>query len=178
METTTNYNSNAHWYALRTFHNKATAVCRFAEEQQVEWYTPIREEEVVVEGETEIRRVALMPQLLFLKCNEEFITRLRQLTSDNILPYCTPGTSQPHIIEESEMELFRFATRTAAATAEYIDPEQLTSSDKVRITGGMFAGYEGYIRRVHGTKRFIVAIEGIAAVATTYIPRQHIERIG
>ena len=49
--------------------------------------------------------------------------------------------------------------------------------DKVRIKEGVLKGAEGYITRIHGTKRFVVTIEGIAAIATTFIPKQFIEKI-
>ncbi len=42
---------------------------------------------------------------------------------------------------------------------------------------GPFKGAEGYIVRVKNTKRFIVSIEGVAAVATGYIPKNFIEKI-
>ena len=74
------------------------------------------------------------------------------------------------------MEVFKFVTRTAA-TLESIDEAQLSDKQQVRITGGIFAGAIGHICRVHGTKRFVVRIEGVAAVATTFIPRQFIEPI-
>ena len=49
----------------------------------------------------------------------------------------------------------------------------LAKGDRIRVTNGMFKGAEGYITRVHNAKRLIVAIEGIAAVATTYIPKDY-----
>lgn len=164
------------WYALRALHNKATAVCRAAEAENVEWYTPEREVIKIIDGRETVCREALMPALLFLRCDTSFIERLRRITGDNILPYCYPRSVRPQPIADSDMELFRFVARTAARTLEIVDGD-FDNAKRVRITGGLFAGREGYIRRVHGTKRFVVRIEGIAAVATTYIPRQYIEQI-
>lgn len=141
----------------------------------MEWYTPIREVEDVVDGEVTTRHERLMPSLIFLRCDSDFISHLRQLTADNILPYCQPGSAKPQIISDQEMERFMFITRTASRTLDWIDEASLLSAKRVRITGGLFAGSEGYIRRIHGTKRFVVRIEGIAAIATTYIPQQYIE---
>ena len=59
---------------------------------------------------------------------------------------------------------------------EAID-EKLIKGDKVRVTEGVFKGSEGYIVRVHGTKRFVVLLEGIVAMSTTYIPRTHLEKV-
>lgn len=170
-------NQEAKWYAVRTFHNKSSVVRRIAESENVDYYTPMREVEIVVDGKPHIERQCIMPSLLFLRATPEWIARLKALTDDNLIPYCEPGTSKPQAIADSEMELFRFVARTAASTIECIDPSTLHPNDRVRITGGVFQGYEGYIRRVHGTKRFVVAIEGIAAIATTFIPKQYIEKL-
>ena len=164
------------WYALRVFHNKTSQVWALAERDGVECYTPIREIEEVHDGILHIREKRIMPSLVFMRTTPEYITRLRRLTEDSIYPYCEPRTSKPQPIPDSEMELFRYIARTAAREIEFIEYEP-NKGDKVRITGGVFAGATGYIRRVHGTKRFVVCIEGIAAIATTYIPRQYIEKI-
>ncbi|MBO5671672.1 MAG: UpxY family transcription antiterminator [Alistipes sp.] len=164
------------WYALRIFRNKISQVWAFAEKDGVECYTPIREIEEVRDGVLHIREKRIMPSLVFVRTTTEYITRLRQLTEDSIYPYCEPKTSKPQPIPDAEMELFRYIARTAAREIEFVEYEP-NKGDKVRITGGIFAGATGYIRRVHGTKRFVVCIEGVAAIATTYIPRQYIEKI-
>ena len=163
------------WYALRVFHNKTSAVWAIAERDGIECYTPIREVEEVRDGVLHIHEKQIMPSLLFMRTTPEYITRLRRLTEENIYPYCEPGSSKPHIIPDAEMDIFRYIARTAAREIELVE-DTPNKGDKVRITDGIFAGATGYIRRVHGTKRFVVRIEGIAAIATTYIPRQYIER--
>lgn len=164
------------WYAIRAFHNKASVICALADKDGKEWYTPIREVEEVRDGLLHIRRERLMPSLIFIRAERGYLDKLKQLSGDNIYLYCEPGTNSPLAIPHAEMEMFRFVARTAVREAECID-EKLAQGERVRITGGIFAGAEGYIRRIHGTKRFVVSIEGVAAIATTYIPRQYIEKI-
>jgi transcription antitermination factor NusG len=47
----------------------------------------------------------------------------------------------------------------------------------VRIIGGMFAGAEGVFVRVKGDRRVVVNIEGLVAVATTFVHPSMIEKI-
>ena len=63
-------------------------------------------------------------------------------------------------------------TSTDTPDLEYFSDEAIDyrSGDKVRVTGGPFKGAEGYIKRIRGNRRLVVALEGIIAVATTYIP--------
>ena len=149
------------WYALRILHNKSSEVCSIALRDNIEHFTPMRTTERVVDGRTVVSMRPIMPSLLFVRCT---------------IAYCTPGTSKPQPIPDSEMELFRFVTRTASREIELL-PNDVELGDRVRITGGIFSGVEGYIHRIHGTKRLVVAIEGISVVATTYIPKQYIQKI-
>jgi transcription antitermination factor NusG len=165
------------WYALRILHNKTTQACAIADKEQVEWYTPLREIEEVVAGRVVLREERVMPSLLFVRSTPEFIAKLKVATADNILTYNEPGTNKPMVIDDEEMSKFMFVVRTSAKEVESIDIDRLNLHDRVRISGGIFAGMEGYIARVHGTKRFVVRIEGIAAIATTYIPKQYIQKL-
>ena len=45
------------------------------------------------------------------------------------------------------------------------------------VTGGIFKGAEGYIKRIQGNKRLVVSIEGVVAVATSYIPAVYLEKL-
>lgn len=69
------------------------------------------------------------------------------------------------------MELFMQITSADTSDLEYFSDEAIDyrSGDKVRVTGGPFKGVEGYIKRIRGNRRLVVALEGIIAVATTYI---------
>lgn len=169
--------SDYRWYAMRTFHNKSSVVRATAQKDGVEWYTPIREKEVVVNDIVEVKTEELMPSLIFVRASVEWIERLRAITGDNVMPYCEPGSSRIYAIDDKEMDIFRFVARTAARHIDIVNDVELRANDRVRITGGIFNGMEGYILRIHGTRRFVVAIEGVAAIATTYIPKQFIEKI-
>ena len=51
------------------------------------------------------------------------------------------------------------------------------SGEKVRVTDGKFAGVEGKVARAAGQQRVIVELQGIALIATAYIPTAWIEKI-
>ena len=86
---------------------------------------------------------------------------------------------QPAVIPDREMQIFRMVTDTGDPDLEYMDIDAHTfkTGQHVRVTGGLFEGAEGYIKRIRGDKRLIVAIEGIVAVATSYIPSCFLEKI-
>ncbi|MBR1726592.1 MAG: KOW motif-containing protein, partial [Muribaculaceae bacterium] len=61
----------------------------------------------------------------------------------------------------------------------YLNPEpgDFSQGDRVRILGGPFEGAEGVFVRVKGDRRVVVHIEGVVAVATTFIHPSLIEKI-
>ena len=62
----------------------------------------------------------------------------------------------------------------------YLEPTELNLSQgtRVRITGGIFEGVEGVFVRVRHDRRVVVNIEGVMAVATTFVHASLVEEIG
>ena len=170
---------NIHWYACKIYHNKMKDFKAHVSKSGFEHYTPMRT--VVNEGiyateNQELRQVPIIPSLIFVRATDHFVKSVRKDSSNHANVYCLPGTSEPAIIADHDMEAFIFVTTRALQTMESIATD-FTKGDKVRIKDGVLKGAEGYITRVHGTKRFVVAIDGVAAIATTFIPKQFIEKI-
>lgn len=168
-----------HWYALRNYYNRTLApILAMCDRHAVQTFIPERlvpktcdvKDDIVYEAK------CLIPNLLFIKSTPHFLGVLRQTFPANFSVYRNPGCDEPAAIDEQAMEIFMFVVKTGAHCLEAVDLP-IDKGDKVRVTDGLFKGAEGYIRRVHGTKRFIVAIEGIAAVAITHIPKQFLEKI-
>ena len=51
------------------------------------------------------------------------------------------------------------------------------TGDRVRVIGGPLKGAEGYIKRIRKDQRLLVCVEGVIAVATSYIPNELLEKI-
>lgn len=166
--------SVTHWYALRVFHNKIRAVKSRIDLAGAETYYPMR---TVDRGERGRLQEPLIPSLLFIRAASDFIRHMQKDPTSYAGVYCYPGTSTPAVISDREMEIFRFVTTVGSDRLEVVDPS-LAQGDRIRVTQGMFKGAEGYISRVKNAKRLIVVIEGVAAVATTYIPKDYVEKIG
>lgn len=165
------------WFAIRVFHNKARAVRAQFEQDGLQCYVPMRRVEKVAGGETVRIEEPVIPSLVFIRAGREYIERMRKDPASYAGVYCHPGTSTPAVISDREMEVFIFVTTVGSESLEAVDLA-LAKGDRVRVTGGIFKGAEGYIARVRNAKRLIVVVEGVAAVATTYIPKSCVEKIG
>ena len=175
-----NKTTDQHWYAYKIYHNKIRDIKEQAEKNGLRYYMPMRTvlktEAYNVPVEEAYEEEPIIPSLIFIRSNEEYVQRIRRDPNSHVRVYCYPGTTDPSIIPDHDMDIFIFATSSGCKTVEAINLN-FTKGNRVRITGGVLKGAEGYITRVHGTKRLVVMIEGIAAIATAFIPKHFIENL-
>lgn len=167
------------WYAFKVFYNRTARVAAMAHEEQMESYLPMHTVEKVVRGVKIKRRQPAISSLIFIRSSEEQILRLQQRLRGEAMLYADRETKTPTAIPEREMQIFISVTSLDDAGLEYLGDisTEWTTGERVRVIDGPFKGAEGYIKRIKGNHRLIVAIEGIAAVATSYIPTAFLEKI-
>jgi transcription antitermination factor NusG len=86
---------------------------------------------------------------------------------------------KPITVPTREMENFIKVAGTYDEKLVYLSPDMgnFVRGERVRIIGGMFAGAEGIFVRVKGDRRVVVNVEGLVAVATTFVHPSMIEKI-
>lgn len=150
------------WYAIKVFWNRVEAVKNRLDEQGVEYYAQ-----------------KVMPAYIFLHTEEKTVLRLRSTEYNRFYVYVDRQTHKPLVIPPREMDVFRIVTSADSTGFEFLgeDPSVYQKGDKVRVTDGPFKGAEGYIKRIRKDRRLVVTISGVAAIATSYIPAQLLEKI-
>ena len=75
-------------------------------------------------------------------------------------------------VPDPEMENFLRVARVEDDRVMFLDYNDFISKvgRRVRINEGHFAGVEGVIKRIKKNKHVVVQIEGVAAVAITFVP--------
>ena len=94
--------------------------------------------------------------------------------------YAEPDSSKPGAIPDSEMRSFILVTSADAGRGvKYFgaDAPEYRTGDRVRVTGGIYAGAEGYIKRIKKDRKLIVSVTGVAVVAVSYIHPDFLEKI-
>ena len=176
-QTTIRQDRQPHWYALWVYRSLVSPIITACGRDGVSIYRPMRLAETFTDRGLEYGEEPLVPNLLFVKASCAYVIGLKQLTQNRGRAYCYPGTAIPAPIDDKTMEMFMFVVKCGGRRLEPVT-FPIDKGDRVRVTEGLFKGAEGYIRRVHGTKLLVVAIEGVVAVAVSHIPRQWLERIG
>lgn len=190
------------WCALRVYYNKVIP-CRslfntlndvlkginpptshFPKElegEPMDYYAPIYQETFTNnEGKQVVVDHPFIPSLFFLKGSQQQVECFEHNLpfKANLYRQITDPT-QPIRIPLRQMQMFIKVTSGSLEGLDYFDSDAYAwrKGVRVRVTGGRFEGLEGEIKRIDGDKRLIVAIEGICAVATSYIPKCFLERI-
>lgn len=175
---------NCKWYAYRANYLAIKRIVDFveqcndgkSEEEKSVAFIPTRMvERFDKEGVRSYEERAIIPSLLFVRSDDDIVLKICRNPLFKASVYKYPGSSEPAPIDDRVMEIFMMVL-TRGRDLEAIDLS-LAKGTRVRVTDGIFKGAEGYVARIKNAKRFIVKVEGVAAVATTYIPRQFLEKI-
>ena len=83
------------------------------------------------------------------------------------------------LVPDSQMRSFILVAGTYEESIVYVEPAelQLIKGQKVRVIGGVFEGAVGEFVRIRRDRRVVVNIEGVMAVATTFIHSSLVEPI-
>lgn len=142
---------------------------------------------LVREGPVIYRRVPMVKSLIFVRADESEIAKVSEMLkgpADLQKPegfvYRTPDWQNFSVIPNKQMTLFMLVTSSGESGLKFYSADDLCGfkqGKKVRIIEGPLKGAEGYVKRIQKNRRLLVAIEGIVAVATSYIPPQFMETV-
>ncbi len=142
-----------------------------------ECYYPVKVEEKNVGGRMQRIEKPAVNSLLFFQSSISEAEEVQQKFDGKVMLYTYRLSRQPAVIPDQEMKVFKLVSSSGEQNLEYMDADAINfkTGQHVHVTGGPFQGAEGYIKRIRGNKRLVVAIEGIVAVVTTYIPSCYLE---
>ena len=168
-----------YWFALKVFFNKVLELEAELKKMSVECYYPATIEEKILRGKKVCVKKPAVNSLLFFKGSLEEAQEIQKRFEGRAMLFTYRLSRQPAIIPDREMRIFQLVTDSREKDLDYLDADAVNfkTGQHVRVTGGIFQGAEGYIKRIRGNKRLIVAIEGVVAVATSYIPSCYLEPI-
>jgi len=168
---------NKNWYAFHLYRNsRKKFISKLTSESQQFYVAEQVIQTLRQDYSIETTRKILFPSIIFVYCTSQYVESVRKDIYSQAAPYTRPGTYIPAVISDSEMQAFMFVLNTGCEQMDVVD-EKLARGDRVRVLEGVFKGAEGYIVRIRGDRRFVVSVNGVAAVATSYIPQKFLEKI-
>lgn len=154
-------------------------VKRELDSKHIENFLPMKYR-LVTRGERKIKElVPAIHNLIFVNITASDLKEYKATTTLPIRYIMNRETREPIVIPQQQMDNFIAVAGNETEQLIYLEPNiaNFKKGDKVKITGGVFEGAEGYFMRIKGDRRVVVCINGIAAVATTFIHPSLVEKI-
>lgn len=177
-ETNPSQTTKSEWFAIKTRQD-------FRAETE---FTPICDDvlfpkEIIRVSGKKNRLKAVIPHVLFIKTTRDKALELEKQGREHpeqSIPfwiYRYPKDNKIQPLSENSIHLLRLLTADDNSKCEIFTKEDFRENQRVRITGGDFAGYEGHVVRVKKNKHVVVKIEGICLVLLPFIHPDALELI-
>lgn len=171
-----------HWFALKVFYNKVFEIEESLKKDDIDCYFPCEYAVVMRNGVRKIIRKPIISSILFFHSTTLRAMEIQRQFTDKVILYTRDKELKkvPLIIPDREMNIFMLVTSSGEKGMEYLGAGQyqvLFGEERVRVIDGKFKGAEGYICRIKKNSRLVVAIQGVCAVATSYIPQSFNSKI-
>ena len=164
------------WYAAYTRVNQELVIKKKLDELGVENYLP--QEERVREtplGRKKIR-VILIHGMIFIRTDKTTSFSLINDHGLNIVYLKDIEGRHSLIVPDKQMHDFMFLLDFSPSGIEVLN-KNLKRGDRVRVIKGPLLGLEGELVRLMGHKRVVIRLDGVASIATSYIPSSFLEKI-
>lgn len=169
------------WYALRVTYGRELKFQTMLNEVGFETFVPMKKKKVEKGGKQFTIVVPAVSNLCFVNTDKTVLDRfMNELGEACPARYIwDKANSRPAVIPDKAMNDFITVCTVMADDVLYIKEitAKLREGRKVRILNGPFKGIEGTVMRVKRSRRVVVELPGMLAVATTYIQPQDLEII-
>lgn len=176
-----NFLSDMNWFVIRVSYSRELALKAILDAEKIENFIPMRYEYIIKSGKRLRKLLPAIHNLVFVHSTRKRIDALKDELESSMpirfimnREYC-----RPVIIPDAQMRSFILVAGTYDESILYVEPAELhlVKGQRVRITGGVFEGVIGEFVRIRHDRRVVVNIEGVMAVATTFIPPSLVEPV-
>lgn len=173
--------SEVQWFPMRVTYNREMKAKDCFDKIGMESFVPMRYELVEKDGRTYSKLQPAIHNLIFVHSTQKIITDLKISSKEfTFLRYIMNNRGEERgvmTVPDREMENFIQVASVGDNSIFYLDNNDFINKvgRKVRITAGKFKDVTGIIKRIKRNRHVVVQIDGVAAIAITYIPKEFIE---
>jgi hypothetical protein len=162
------------WFALRATYSRELKVKERLDAMGIRTFVPMMWRSREVDGKTEKKLVPAVGNLCFAYSSRKELDDFIRGYGENspVHYYWDRISDSPLTVPEKAMEDFMKVAGTMDEDLIYLTEisGKLRDGQNVRVISGPFAGVEGKVVRIRKSRRILVEIPGMLAVASTYLP--------
>lgn len=167
------------WFAIRVTYCRELKFQKQLGEAGFETFVPMCRRTFEKNGKKEVRTVSAISNLCFVKSTrarlDEFISHMGESCPARYM--WDKSTRLPIVIPDKAMEDFIKVSQTMADDLLYLHDisSKLREGQRVKVKSGPFQGVEGTVIRVKRSRRVMVELPGMFAIATTFVKPEELE---
>ncbi len=167
------------WYVLRVSYSRELKIKALLDDKGVETFIPMIWRKKAIGGKTVKQLVPAVSNLCFVRWTKDeivsFISGYGEKSPVHF--YWDRTTSRPLTVPEKAMKDFMTVASTMDEDLIYLTEisDKLREGQTVKVKSGPFAGITGRIVRIRKSRRIMVELPGMLAVASTYVKPEEIE---
>ena len=169
------------WHAIRVTYGRELKFQTVLNDAGFETFVPMTVRKIDAGGKKIMKIVPAVSNLCFVYASKDEI----KSQFDSYGDACPArfmwdkSTQEPIVIPLKAMQDFILISNAMLEDTIYLNEinTKLKSGSTVRISDGPFKGVEGKVVRIKKSRRVMVELPGMMAVATTYIPSELLEPI-
>ena len=169
------------WYPMRVTYHRELRIKQQLDALGIDSFVPMHYD---LADSADGPRKTLVPaihNLIFVHASQEVLTHLKMHRKEfdpmrYMTKTCPDGHKELLYVPDRQMENFIKVASAQDESVIFLDVrDSANMGRRVRITAGRFKGVEGVIKRIKKNKFFLIQIDGVAAVAITYVPADCLE---
>ena len=164
-----------HWYVANTCRQEKKIKQRL-DSMGIENFIPFQQIARKIHGVDKLIEVPVIPNLVFIHTTLKTCMSLIQEYAFDMRYLRDRETGNFLIVPDKQMHDFMFLLDFSPSGIEVLN-KNLKRGDRVRVIKGPLQGLEGELVRLRGHKRVVIRLEGVASIATSYIPGVFLEKI-
>lgn len=171
--------SSCQWFVLRVSYSRELKVKEILDKRGVKTFVPMMLKKVEKDGNTQKKLVPAVSNLCFVFWTKAEIDAFISEYGDKspVYYYWDRTTSRPMTVPSKAMDDFVRVSSSMDEDLIYMTEisDKLREGQVVKVRSGAFAGVEGKIVRIRKSRRLMVELPGMLAVASTYIRPYDVE---
>ena len=169
------------WHAIRVTYGRELKFAAVLHDEGYETFIPMTLKKTETDGKKEEKIVPAVSNLCFVRADQQslyqFFKSMGEACPARFI--WDKSTRDPIIVPDKAMADFMLVSRTMLDDTIYLNEisSKLREGQSVKVIEGPFQGVEGKVVRIKKSRRVMVELPGMLAVATTYIPNHWLEAV-
>lgn len=169
------------WHAIRVTYGRELKFQTRLNESGFETFIPMTIKTIERGGKTEKKIVPAISNLCFVNADQQVLySFFKSIGEACPARFIWDKVSRdPITIPDKAMEDFMLVSRTMLEDIIYLDEinSKFHEGQMVKVIDGPFMGIEGKIIRIRKSRRIMVELPGMLAIATAFIPKEFIQPV-